>query len=346
MDGEHVGLLGAARIDALRRLRRRQRGQPVAVDRGALEIERGRGLLHLAGQLVAHRLALAGEEGVGLAHQLGVSGEIDLLGAGRRAALDLMQQARPRAALEKAVRAGAQQERALQRRDGAVDRPHRGERPVIAALARARAAMLEDLRRPVVRGDDDVGKRLVVAQQHVEARPQPLDQVGFEQQRLGLGRGGDELHRRGRRDHPLDARVVPGRPRVGRDPLLDVLRLADVEHLAGRIEHAIDAGRRRRELGVTQQRGAAGRERRRASPSSSSSSSLSGSACSSSSSTSSLAGSMSLSRPAMPAPYRLRRDAAAAAALRRMVNNSERGASQIHRSLALSARHCYQFTNA
>ena len=254
-----------------------------------------------------------------------------------------MQQARPRAAFEKAVRAGAQQERALQRRDGAVDRPHRGERPVIVALARARAAVLEDLRRPMVRGDEDVGKRLVVAQQHVEARPQPLDQVGFEQQRLGLGRGGDELHRRGRRDHPLDAGVVPGRPRVGRDPLLDVLRLADVEHLAGRIEHAIDAGRRRRELGVAQQRGAAGRRAAPvASTMSSSDSSLSGSACSSSSSTSSLAGSMSLSRPAMPDPYR----SSLRHALRRMVNNSHRRPSQIYVSLALRARHCYRFTNA
>ena len=161
-----------------------------------------------------------------------------------------MQQARPRAAFEKAVRAGAQQERALQRRDGAVDRPHRGEWPVIIALARARATVLEDLRRPVIRSDDDVGKRLIVAQQHVEPRPQSFDQVGFEEERFGLGRGGDELHRRGRRDHPFDARVVPRRAGVGRDPLLDVLRLADVEHLAGRIEHAIDAGRRRRELGV------------------------------------------------------------------------------------------------
>ena len=143
-----------------------------------------------------------------------------------------MQQARPRAAFEQRSRARAQQERALQRGDGAVDRPDRGERPVIVALARARAAMLEDLRRPVIRRDEDVGKRLVVAQQHVEARPQPLDQVGLEQQRLGLGRGRDEFDRRGRRDHARDARVVAGRPRIGEDALLDVLRLADVEHVA------------------------------------------------------------------------------------------------------------------
>jgi hypothetical protein len=41
----------------------------------------------------------------------------------------------------------------------------------------------------MVAGDQDIGKRLVVAQLHVEARPQLLDQIGLEQQRLGFGRG-------------------------------------------------------------------------------------------------------------------------------------------------------------
>jgi hypothetical protein len=47
----------------------------------------------------------------------------------------------------------------------------------------------------VVTGDQDIGERLVVAQKHIEARPQPLDQVGFEQQRFGLGCRRDELER-------------------------------------------------------------------------------------------------------------------------------------------------------
>jgi len=41
------------------RLHRRERGEPVAIDRGALEIERGGGLFHFRGKLVLHRLALA-----------------------------------------------------------------------------------------------------------------------------------------------------------------------------------------------------------------------------------------------------------------------------------------------
>ena len=138
-----------------------------------------------------------------------------------------MQQARPRAALEEAVGAGAQQERALQRGDGAVHRPHRGERAVVAAVAVARAAVLEDLRRPVIAGDQDVGERLVVAQQHVEARAQPLDEVGFEQQRLGFGPGRDEFERGGGGDHALDPRVVAGRPRIGGDAFADVLGLSN-----------------------------------------------------------------------------------------------------------------------
>ena len=43
--GKDVGLLDAARIDALVRLDRRQRRQTVAIDRGALEVERRRRLL-------------------------------------------------------------------------------------------------------------------------------------------------------------------------------------------------------------------------------------------------------------------------------------------------------------
>ena len=113
----------------------------------------------------------------------------------------------------------------------------------------------------VIGGNQDVGKRFVVAQQHIEARPQPLDQVGFEQQRFGLGPGGDEFDIRGRGDHAHDARVVAGRPRIGDDALFDVLGLADIEHVALRIDHAIDAGRRRRVAGMIDDRVAAGSER-------------------------------------------------------------------------------------
>ncbi len=262
MDGEHVGFLDRARIDALLRLDRRQRGEAVAVERRGLEFELGGGLFHLAREFLLHRAAAAGQEIGRLAHQLGIAGKIDLAGAGPRAAADLIEQAGPGAAFEERVGAGADQEGALQRRDGAVDGAGGGERPEIASGPRLRAAMLEDLRRPVVAGDQDIGKRFVVAQLHVEARAQLLDQVGLEQQRLGFGRGRDDLDRHGGRDHAQDARrlrrVDPG---IGGQPLADVLGLADIEHVVGRIEHAVDAGRGRREPHRVFDRGMADRER-------------------------------------------------------------------------------------
>ena len=109
--------------------------------------------------------------------------------------------------------------------------------------------------------DQDIGERFVVAQQHIEARPQTLDQIGFEQQRFGLGAGNDEFERAGRRDHALDAGIEAGRTRIGANAVFDVLRLADIEHVAARIDHAVDAGLGRRELGVTEDGVAAGGQR-------------------------------------------------------------------------------------
>ncbi len=174
-----------------------------------------------------------------------------------------MQQARPRAAFIHRVRTGADQEGALQGGDRAVDRPDRGEGPEIIARPVACAAMLDDLRRRMIGGDEDIRKRLVVAHQHVEARTQTLDQVRFQQKRFGFGPRGDEFDVMRGRDHPLDARVVACRPRIRCDALPDALGLADIEHVAGGIDHAIDAGRHRSVFRITLDRRAAGRERLR-----------------------------------------------------------------------------------
>ena len=161
-----------------------------------------------------------------------------------------------------AVGAGADQERALQRRDGAVDRAGGGERSEITPGPRLRAAMLEDLRRPVIARYQDIGKRFVVAQLHVEARTQLLDQIGFQQQRLGFGRGRDDLDVHGGRDHAQDARRLRRvDARIGGQALFDVLRLADIEHVVGGIEHAVDAGRGRGEPHRILDRGMADRQR-------------------------------------------------------------------------------------
>src|SRR5258705_10008774 len=109
-------------------------------------------------------MAAAGKEILGLAHQFGIAGKIDLAGARPRTAADLIEQAGPGTAFKKPVGAGADQKGALQRRDGAIDRSRPGERPEIPPGPRLRASMLEDLRRPMIAGDQNIGKRLVVAQ--------------------------------------------------------------------------------------------------------------------------------------------------------------------------------------
>src|SRR5690242_17768434 len=117
---EYIGFLDAARINALMRLDRRERGKAVAVDRSALEIERHRRLLHLVSELAFDLLAASGQKLVGLTHQRRIIGKVDFFGARSRAAFDLIKQAWTRAAFKKWIAAGAQQERTLQRVDGAI----------------------------------------------------------------------------------------------------------------------------------------------------------------------------------------------------------------------------------
>ena len=178
--------------------------------------------------------------------QLGVVVERNLAGARRRAALDLVEQAWPGAIGVKAVRAGAQEKRPLQRVEGAKHRAGAGERAEIVAGQTARAAMLDEPRRRMSGADQDIGEALVVAQRDIVAGLELLDEIGLEQQRLGVRRGGDEHHRMGLRHHARDAaRLALGR-HIGGDALLDRARLADIEHLALRPDHPIDAGPERR----------------------------------------------------------------------------------------------------
>ena len=101
--------------------------------------------------------------------------------------------------------------------------------------------MLERLRSFVVVADENVREGFVVAQDDVEARLQALDEVGFEQKRLGLAGRDDELHRAGERDHARDALGVAAQLGVGGDARLQVARLADVKQFRAFAEHAVDA---------------------------------------------------------------------------------------------------------
>src|SRR5205823_4988104 len=68
-----------------------------------------------------------------------------------------------------------------------------------AEVEAARAVTLAgevDPREVLVHADPDVRVRLVVAQPDVEPRPVALDELLLREQRLGLGLGDEDVHRR------------------------------------------------------------------------------------------------------------------------------------------------------
>ncbi len=176
-----------------------------------------------------------------LTHQGIVVGRVDAADTGGATALDLVLQARPVAAREHRIGTVAQQEGTLKRGDRPVHRTGRRERAVIVAPALARPPVLEDLREVVVGGDQDVGERLVVAEQDIELRFQRLDQIRLEQQRLDFGVGRHDFHVPGFRDHALQTHGQTAGIGIGCHPFLEVARLADVEDLAASVDHPVDA---------------------------------------------------------------------------------------------------------
>src|SRR5262249_8346564 len=148
-------LVEAGDVDRLMRLDVGERPDAVAQARRRLELERVALGLHLPGQALLHVTAAAGKELARLVDQPAVILGADAADAGAGAALYLVLETGARARREHVVGAGAQQEGALQRGDRVVDGAGRRERAVVVALAVVGAAMLQDLRRLVVAGDED-----------------------------------------------------------------------------------------------------------------------------------------------------------------------------------------------
>ena len=242
---EDVGVAHPFGIDRLRPLDEGQRLQPVAQDRGQFEVHRLGRRLHLGAQLGLDLGRLPAEEVLRIGDQFGIGGLVDPADARRRAALDLVEQARPVAPLEEAVGAGAEQEQLLQRVQRVVDAARTGERAVIIADRTPGPAMLLDARKVMVVAQQDEGKALVVAQQDVEGRAVALDQLGLEQQRLGLVVGRDDGHRPGLRDHALQALRQAINLGVVGDAVLQRAGLADIQDVTARILHPVHAGPKR-----------------------------------------------------------------------------------------------------
>ncbi len=247
LHGEDVDVLVARRQAALvHRLlvqHARQRRDAVAELGRALELEHLRMPHHRLLQLGHHGLVVAQQEALGVADVARVVGRGNEPHARPRATLDLVQQARARAVGEDGVLARAQAEHLLDQLDRLLDGPRARIRPEVLVLAVDRAAVVRHARERV-RDQPQVRVALVVAEQDVELRVQRLDQVVLEQQRLGLGAHHRGLQPRDAADHVADARAAVILLEVARDAALEVARLAHIQHGAGDVEVAIDAGHR------------------------------------------------------------------------------------------------------
>ena len=104
---EDVGVAQPFGMDRLAALDVGQRAQPVAIDGGQLVILRLRRVGHRLAQPRLDAGRLAGQEGLRIGDQLGIVRRLDPADAGRRAALDLVEQAGPRTVGEKAVGAAS-----------------------------------------------------------------------------------------------------------------------------------------------------------------------------------------------------------------------------------------------
>ncbi len=238
--GEHVHIFILAAVDELLVQHRLQHAHLIATGRGLLKGEALGGGLHAIREVVDHLARLAVEEARGELHVRSVGGGLDKTDAGRGAALDLVQQAGARAVGEDGVLAGAQLEGLLQQMDALAHRPGVREGAEVARALGEGAAVVGQARE-LVGGELDVGVGLVVAEEDVVARREALDEVVLEDQRLGLGACGGDVHAQHLRHHHRDARAGDGLLEVAGDATLEVLRLADVEHLVVGADHAIDA---------------------------------------------------------------------------------------------------------
>ena len=249
--GARLGLIEADHVERLSPLDARRlalvhvsdRGEPVAQQRGLLELLRRSRGGHLTLDAMLHVAQPAAQKIDRLPHDLHVIVVRDAGVAGRQRALDEVLQARRAApapgldALALAVREDAPDElRDLTDLAGA------GIRPEVQVAGQVPPAEEAHPRPLVAHRDLDEGIALVVAQPQVVRRPRLLDEVVLEEQRLPLGG----------RDDPLDVACLgehlggaPVRraaaPEVRGHALAQLLRLPDVEHLTVGPEKAIHA---------------------------------------------------------------------------------------------------------
>src|SRR6266852_4722246 len=212
----------------------------VAVDRRFLVAPRVGSLLHAGLEPLEGGVAAALEIELRALDVFRVGGRADTAHAGRGAASDLIEEAGPRAVLEDRVFTGAQPEHSLQEPDALAQRAGvRKRTEVLMGLVHRAAVKAEP--REIPAAHHQVGIGLVVAEQDVVAGAERLDEIVLEDQRLRLGARDRDLDRSHLRQHHGDARSVLRFLEIGRDPLFQVARLADVERLTFRADHPVHA---------------------------------------------------------------------------------------------------------
>jgi len=104
-------------------------------------------------------------------------------------------------------------------------------------------------------GQFQVRIAFVVPKQNVEPGVQRLDQVIFQQQRLGFRAHHRGLHSRNFGHHVADAGATMVFLKIAGHPLFQVARLADIQDTAITVKVAVDAGQRRQCGDFTEQLG-------------------------------------------------------------------------------------------
>ena len=177
-DRDQVGRVERLAGDRAPLHQRAHRLEPVAEDGGALELLGGRGLGHLALEVALDVAVAAGEEVDDRVDPAPVLLAVDVADAGRRAALDVVVEARHAGA---PAGLGALAGPVLEQPPEQVERlAHPLRRRVGAEVDPLRAVALAgevDARELLVEADPDVGVGLVVAQADVELRPVALDEA-------------------------------------------------------------------------------------------------------------------------------------------------------------------------
>ena len=221
MQSDHIRITHAFQIDTILALNMREPPDTVPQRGCTFKLQIRRRRFHFRGQALLDGGRFARQELLGFRDQRGVIGFRYPVYTGCGAALDLEQQAGPGARIKHRIAAGSQQEHALKRIDGLVHRPDGRKRPPIGRALPPFPPMLGNLRKRMVFRDDQPGIGFVIPEHDVEARPEALDEIGFQQQRLGLGPCGDHFERPGFKHHAPEAFRQAGDLGIGSDPLTE-----------------------------------------------------------------------------------------------------------------------------